>query len=144
MTTWILMTIACACFAFAWLIGLLYRWCSMRAFLVVLSGFSVQFVLLLVAASRAELGLRTERIETEAIRAELNARRLVSTEPNDTERIGWNPTADERYAEVFSAIGPPPAPDAVPVLGYTTKGGAKYPPRWRKPPDGDKGNNLKR
>lgn len=57
MTTWILITIACACFAFSWLIGLLCRWCSMRAFLVVLAGFSVQFVLLMIAAARAELNV---------------------------------------------------------------------------------------
>lgn len=48
----------------------------------------------------------------------------------------------ERWDAVYRELGEPPAPEAVPVLGYVS-GGVKYSARWRMPPDGEKNNNLK-
>lgn len=79
----------------------------------------------------------------EPIGTEGNAAERIAAEPDATEPAAWQPSESERYAAVEAAIGPPPTNDAVPVLGYVTKGGAKYPPRWRTRPDADRGNNLK-
>ena len=78
----------------------------------------------------------TEQIPAERIAAKPSPSEWKATEPNATER-------NERFERVFAAIGPPPVPNAVPVEGYVTKAGLSYPPRWRTPPDADKGNNLK-
>lgn len=84
-----------------------------------------------------------ERNGTEPSRPE-----RMATEPNATDLIRTELpaplTTEERYAAVAAAIGPPPSDDAVPVLGYTSKGGVTYPPRWRTKPDAEKGNNFKK
>lgn len=46
-----------------------------------------------------------------------------------------------RWREVYAAIGPPPAPDAVPKRGYM-RGGKPVSPSWVTRPDGEEENNL--
>jgi hypothetical protein len=78
-----------------------------------------------------------------ALRPERNGAELIATEVNGTERIAAERNRTERYQAVVNAIGPPPATNAVPVLGYTTAAGVTYPARWRMPPNSDMADNLK-
>ena len=84
-----------------------------------------------------------QRISLQRVRTELNATEPIATRPKGTEPIRTELNAAERRRIVEAAIGPAPTGDAVPVLGYTTKGGIYYPPRWRTRPDADLTNNLK-
>lgn len=67
----------------------------------------------------------------------------IASNPNAAEPNASELSQAERRRIVEAAIGPAPSPDAVPVVGYTTKGGIRYPSRWRTRPDASRTNNFK-
>ena len=96
--------------------------------------------LLIIAATVPFDLVGTERITTEVDHTE--PRMVDRTSGITAEQIATERLEDSRYEQVVAAIGPPPSIDAVPVLGYETKAGVKYPPRWRTRPDTSKDNNF--
>ena len=122
----------------------------MRSPAAPIAAHRTRWIVLLVAAITAALAVWTYNVVRMVVR--------VSERPPATQRnavpIGSlampsDPlnaselSQAERRRIVEAAIGPAPSPDAVPVLGYTTKGGITYRARWRTPPDADRTNNFK-
>lgn len=68
-----------------------------------------------------------------------SATEQIATREGRTER-----KQTERFQAVVNEIGPPPAPNAVPVLGYVGKNGKRTSSAWVTRPDGNEENNLVR
>lgn len=85
----------------------------------------------------------TQPIATERNEAKPNATERIATLPDGTERLARDRDRTERYQAVLNEIGPPPVPNAVPVLGYVTASGVEYPARWRTKPNNSDDDNFK-
>lgn len=112
-------------------------------------------LLVLVAVLAAFRGVG-ERVATEQVATDLNGSERNATDfnPSATEQVATHRAAPQRYtgqrqqefaerwAKVCREVGPPPTPDAVPVVGYAA-GGVAFPSRWRTAPDATAANNFK-
>lgn len=87
--------------------------------------------------------MRIERERTDQVANERIGSKPVQTLPDGSVRLATDRRYLDRYEQVSEEIGPPPHPDAIPVLGYTTTAGISYQARWRMPPNSDKADNLK-
>lgn len=100
--------------------------------------------LLMAGSTARELSMqamgRSERAAPRAAATDGNGSRTL---PNGTLRLASDRRELTRYETVVDEIGPPPTPDAVPVVGYTTREGLKFPSRWRARPNDVTGDNLK-
>lgn len=75
---------------------------------------------------------------------EFSGTELIATQANGAERIAPERKQTERFQAVVNEIGPPPAPNAVPKLGYVGKNGKRTSSAWVTRPDGNEENNLVR